>query len=333
MSAFIQAISYYLPQEILTNDNLCEIFPVLTKEEIFAKTGIRKRHISATGETASDLAFKAAKKLFRENKINPASIDYIILCTETPDYIAPASSCILQHRLGLPETDGAIDITQGCSGFVYSLSVAKGLVESGQAKNVLLLTAETETKVIHPDDTECRMIFGDGAAATLISSSAKKGIGNFIFGTDGKGAKHLLIESSGFRNPVNERWLKKNKSAGGMINGKMHMNGTEIFVFALKVVPALVQNILEKNNLKMNDIDFFVFHQPNVFLLETLRRKIKIPQEKFIVELENFGNTVSSTIPIALCEAIKSGKIKRGMKILVAGFGIGYSWAGTVIQY
>lgn len=335
MRARIKAISYYLPEQKLTNADLCKIFPALSEKEIFAKTGINIRHISATGEIASDIAFQSGRLFFEEQFIKKEEIDFLIFISDALDYKGPTTACILQERLNLPKQCGSIDILHGCSGFIYGLSMAKGLVESGQAENVLVLTADMPTKVLHPDDHELRMIFSDGGAATLVSASGENNnsaIGNFIFGTDGSGAKKLMVHFSGAREPMSLKWLEKYKNAGGMEHGKMEMDGAEIFIFALKIVPQMVTELLKKSGLSANDIDLFVLHQANGYLLEVLRKKMKIPNEKFFVYLENVGNTVSASIPIALKEAIKEGKAKKGDKILLAGFGIGFSWAGTIIN-
>lgn len=333
MKASIKAISYYLPEQVLTNEDLSTIFPHFSKKDIFTRTGIRQRFISAPLEIGSDVAFASAEVFFKEHQIDKGEIDFLIFCTEGLDFKAPATACILQERIGLPRHCGAIDVPLGCTGFVYGLSLAKALVESSQATNVLLLTSDVPSKVIHPQDSELRSIFSDGGASTLISFDAcEQGIGNFVFGTDGKGYENLIVRYSGSREPITGQWLNQYKNADGMKWGKMEMNGTEIFIFAIKVVPGLVKQVLEKNATRFEDIDLFIFHQASGFLLEILRKKIKIPKEKFFVYLENVGNTVSATIPIALKEAIKQGKAKKGDKILLAGFGIGYSWAGTVIK-
>jgi len=332
--SFIRAISYYLPEKTLDNAELCRIFPQLTDEDIVRKTGIKVRHIAADGEIASEIACTTGMRFLEEHPDTKTEIDFLIYISDALDFKGPTSACILQDKLGLSKNCGAIDILHGCSGFIYGISTAKGLIESGQAKNVLLLTADMPCKVLHPADYETRMIFSDGGAATLISCSENNTstIGKFVFGTDGSGAYNLITRFSGSREQPTVEWLEKHKAVGGMPYGKMEMNGTEVFIFAIKVVPNMINQLLEKHELKMDDIDLFVFHQASGFLLEILRKKIKIPKEKFFVYLENCGNTVSASIPIALFEAMKEGKAKKGDKILLAGFGIGYSWGGTIIE-
>jgi 3-oxoacyl-[acyl-carrier-protein] synthase-3 len=331
MFSRIQSISYYLPEIEVTNEDLAQEFNVQS-QRIFRKTGVKKRYESIPTEIGSDVAFHAAERFFEEHKIDRGSIEFLLFCTQGTDHKAPASACILQDRLQLNKSIGALDFNLGCTGFIYGLSLAKGLVESGQVKNVLLLTSEVANKVIHPKDLELRSIFSDGAAATLIERSESKGIYGFKFGTDGSGAEHLKVHQSGSREPMTIDWLERNKEFGGMVWGTMEMNGLEIFHFSMREVPPLIDSVLEKEGLTMNDIDLFVFHQANGFLLKTLRRKMNIPESKFYMCLENIGNTVSSTIPIALYEAKKDGSVKPGQKALIAGFGIGLSWGATIIE-
>lgn len=333
-SVSIQSIAYHLPEKVITNSDLVKEFPFLSEEDIFRKTGVRKRYVRNIGinETGSDLGFHAAEKLFEKHPTLREKIDFILFCTQGADYKAPATACVLQQRLQLNKHCGAIDIPMGCTGFVNGLGVAKGLIATGQASNVLLITAEIASSVIHPDDHELRMLFGDAAAATWISDQDENAqIGEFIHGSDGSGAKNLIVNYSGTREPLTPEWLKLHEKANGMSFGKMSMNGMEIFLFALRTVPAMVRQLLDKSGLAMDDIQHFVFHQPNSFLLETLRKKLNIPSEKFIVSLENTGNTVSCTIPIALEEAKKNNTFKKGDRVLLAAFGIGYSWSATIL--
>jgi 3-oxoacyl-[acyl-carrier-protein] synthase III len=332
LTSYIRAISYYLPVQVLTNEDLSALFPQYKPEGIHSKVGVYKRHIRGPGQTGSDLAYESAELFFREHGIEKREVDFLILCTGGNDYKGLTASCVLQNKLGLSQHCGAIDVPGGCTGFVYGLSVAKAMVESKQAMNVLLLTADVPSAILHPADHELRTIFGDAGAATMISAGkGESSIGQFVFGTDGSGAANLTVKHSGMKEPVTSEWLEINKDVGGMPHGRMIMKGEEIFIFALKVVPPMVKDLLDKEDMSMNDIDLFIFHQANGYLLEILRKKLKIEQEKFFVHMENCGNTISASIPIALKEAIASGKAKKGDKILLAGFGIGYSWAGTII--
>lgn len=328
--AYIKQISYYLPEKVITNINLAEEFPEWSAEKINAKIGIQERHVAANDETASDLAVKAAEKLFSQDNVDRNSIDFIILCTQSPDYVLPTSACLIQNRLGLSTKCGAFDINLGCSGFVYALSLAKSLVVSGMAENVLLLTAETYSKYIHQKDKGNRSLFGDGAAATLVSTIGKYRIGNFSFGTDGTGADNLIVRSGGARQPEKLNDLVLNESGNPVCGDNLYMNGTEIFNFTLKAVPELLSDTLSKNELTQEDISYFVLHQANKFMLDFLKKKLRIPNEKFCYCMEKTGNTVSSTVPIALLESEKEGLLSGN--IFIAGFGVGYSWAGCILE-
>ena len=333
MNSYIKGISYYLPEEILTNNDLINDFPEWHVDKIADKVGIIQRHIAKSDETSGDMAEKAALRLFNEYNIDPAKIDYILLNTQSPDYFLPTTACILQHKLNIPTTAGALDINLGCSGYVYGLSIAKGLISGGIAQNILLLTAETYSKFLHPKDKSNRTIFGDAATATLISTEGIGKIKNFSLGSDGSGYQNLIVETGGLRN---RRMLKKEKmdENGSIISSDhLYMNGSEIFNFTLDTVPKLIENTLAKNNLTLGDIDLFVFHQANKFMLNSLRKLCGIDKERFLYCLDRFGNTVSSTIPIALKEAITDKIIKESQKILLAGFGVGYSWGGCIVKF
>ncbi|HRO48268.1 ketoacyl-ACP synthase III [Agriterribacter sp.] len=334
-SAYIAAISYCLPSTELTNEQLSKAFPEWSVAKIMNKVGIAARRVVAKDEFTSDLAVAAAQNLFNEDNLNPADIDYLILCTQSPDYFLPATACVVHERLQLSSTAGAIDINQGCSGFVYGIGLAKGLIAAGDVSNVLLITAETYSRFLHPEDKGNRSIFGDAAAAVLISANPAGGkIDKVVLGTDGKGAKNLIVKNGAMRFPKTaDKSMQEDKEGNIFNDNYLYMNGAEIFNFTLESVPVLVKNILERNNLQQEDIDLFIFHQANRFMLEYLRKKIKISPERFYIYMEHCGNTVSSTIPIAMKQALLEGKIKRGSKVLVAGFGVGYSWGGAVLRF
>lgn len=331
--AFIKAISYYLPSQIVTNEELVKEFPEWSVEKVADKVGVNSRHIATPTETAGDLAELAARNLFQEYNIAPESIDFLMLCTQSPDYFLPSTACVLQNRLGIPTTSGAFDYNLGCSGCIYGLALAKGLVQSGIANNVLLLTAETYNKYLHPDDKSNRSIFGDGAAACLISSEGFAEIGDFVLGTDGKGAEHLILKTGASREK-NTTGAESRDSEGHIRRDDyLYMNGGAIFNFTLETVPTMINQLLEKSSLAKEDIDYFVFHQANKFMLNTIRKVCGLPKDKFYIDLTNVGNTVSSTIFIALKDSIKDGKIKSGMTIMACGFGVGLSWGGTILKF
>jgi 3-oxoacyl-[acyl-carrier-protein] synthase III len=335
MRTRIAAIAYHLPETVLDNAELARLNPRFRADKITAKTGIDRRHVAALGETASDLAVHAAERLFAETGAAPLDIDYLIFCTQAPDYVLPTSACLIHRRLVLRPGTGALDINLGCSGFVYGLGLAQGLIQSGQARRILLLTADTYSKFIDVDDLGVRSIFGDGAAATLIVAETEgaAGLGPFVYGTDGKGAEHLIVPTGGAREPEGAADAGYEIGTGERRRGRpLHMNGPEVFNFTLGAVPALVHETLAKAELGLDDIDLFVFHQANATMLEALRRKLAIPHEKFFVDLEG-GNTVSSTIPMALRRAVEAGALRTGMRVMLVGFGVGYSWAATTLTW
>lgn len=332
---YINSISYYLPKNSRSNENISEQFPEWAIDKIASKTGINERYISSPTEFSSDMACNAAEQLFKEHNIDRNCIDFLLLCTQSPDYFLPTTSCLLQNRLKIPTSVGAFDFNLGCSGFVYGLGIANGFIASGQAKNVLLITSETYSKFIHPKDKSNLTIFGDAAAAALIT--AEQGLctmNSFVYGTDGSGAENLIVKQGGLRNPVQPSSQDFSDEYGNVRNDRnLYMNGSEIFNFTIESVPKLAEQVMQKANVSIDDIDLFVFHQANKYMLNHLRKKIGIPEERFFIYLEHCGNTVSSTIPIALYEAQKAGKIKPGSKVMLAGFGVGYSWAGCILDF
>lgn len=333
MEAYIKAISYYLPEEVLSNEDINREFPEWSVDKISSKTGIYKRHIAGEGQTASDLGLEAAGKLFEEWQISGDSIDFLILCTQSPDYFLPTSACLMQHKLSLPEKCGAIDINMGCSGYIYGLSIAKGLISAGTAKNILLITAETYTKYIHPQDKSNRTIFGDAASATLISSDKEKAIGsigNSTFGTDGAGYEHLIVRNGASRQPCRNG---EDVFVDGLFHhndNNLYMDGKAIFNFTALKVPPLIRESLAANSLLPDDISLYVFHQANEYMMNFIRKRIGIDPDKFYVYLRDVGNTVSSTIPIALYHAHRQ-KLLKG-HIMLAGFGVGLSMGATILK-
>ena len=331
MKTYIKALAYTLPENEITNEQLVKEFPEWSVDKIADKVGINSRFVASENETSSDLAVKAAEKLFLENpNINKEDIDFVLFCTQSPDYFLPTSACIIQNKLGLPTTCGALDFNLGCSGYIYGLSLAKGLILGGIANNVLLLTGETYSKYLHPKDKGNRTIFGDAGSATLISTEGFAEIGNFSLGTDGKGAENLIVKTGGLRckNPMNN--LTFDEKANPTSSDYLYMNGSEIFNFTIEAVPELVKNTLLKNKLTNEEIEGFVFHQANKFMLNFLRKKLKINEEKFHYYMSEVGNTVSSTVPIVLYEKLKNRELHGN--ILLGGFGVGYSWGGCVIN-
>lgn len=333
MKVYIKALAYNLPEKVLTNEMIAREFPEWTVEKIEKKIGIKQRHVTVDGETASDLAVGAAEKLFAENKINRSLVDYVIFVTQSPDYHLPTTACTIQTRLGLSKRVTVIDVNLGCNGFVAGLSLAKAVIVAGQAQNVLLLTAETYSKYMHERDKSNRTIFGDGSAATLVSTEGIAEVGEFVIGTDGNGTENLIVKTGGARHPKPANDLRFDDFGNPRSSDNLYMDGPAILNYSLDSIPQLVTDVLEKNNVTMDDIDLHVYHQANTFLANLERRKLKIPEEKYYCNIENFGNTVSSTIPIALSEALNEGRIKQGSKVLSVAQGLGYTWGGMVLFF
>lgn len=331
--AYIKGISYYLPKRVLSNEELVEEFPEWSVEKVAQKVGVNSRHLAAPGETAGDMAEKAAKELFQEYQIDPTEIDFLLFCTQSPDYFLPSTACILQHKLGISTTSGAFDYNLGCSGCIYGLAVAKGLIMAGIAKNVLLLTAETYYKYLHPSDKSNRSIFGDGAAACLISTDGFAEIGEFVLGTDGSGADSLIVKSGAARQKEATGKYVEDDEGHIWYDDYLYMNGGAIFNFTLNAVPAMMKELLGKNGLEKEQIDYYVFHQANKFMLNTIRKVCVLPKDKFYVNLAETGNTVSSTVLIGLKDSLCQGIIKSGMKVMISGFGVGLSWGGTMLKF
>jgi 3-oxoacyl-[acyl-carrier-protein] synthase-3 len=331
--AFIKAISYYLPEKIVTNEELLQEFPEWSVDKVAAKVGVNSRHLASKNETAGDMAEKAACKLFEEYNIDPKTIDFVMLCTQSPDYFLPSTACILQNRLGIPTTAGAFDYNLGCSGCVYGIVMANSFVKSGLAKNVLVLTAETYQKYLHPSDKSNRSIFGDGAAACLISTEGIAEIGECVLGTDGSGADNLIVKTGAARCKHTTSVVVEDEDGHQRFDDYLYMNGSAIFNFTLDAVPSMVAQILEKNQMQKDDVDYYVFHQANKFMLNTIRKVCVLPKDKFYVNLEETGNTISSTVMIGLKQNLDAGKITPGMKVMVTGFGVGLSWGGTILKF
>lgn len=329
--AYIKGISYYLPKRVVSNEELVKEFPEWSVEKVAQKVGVDSRHLAAEDETAGDMAEKAARKLFEEYQVDPKSIDFVMLCTQSPDYFLPSTACVLQDRLGIPTSAGAFDYNLGCSGCIYGMAMAKGLIADGIANNVLLLTAETYNKYLHPSDKSNRSIFGDGAAACLISSEGIAEIGKFVLGTDGSGANNLIVKTGAAKKKEPTGEFVEDEEGHVWYDDYLYMNGGAIFNFTLDTVPTMITQILEKNKLTKEQIDYYIFHQANKFMLNTIRKICVLPRDRFYINLATTGNTVSSTVLIGLKDCIEKQIIKKGEKVMISGFGVGLSWGGTIL--
>lgn len=329
MGAIIKGIEYIYPENKITNTDLSNQFPDYDFSKFEEKVGIKSRYWVAENETAFDLAIKACKKLFEA--FDKEEIDYVIYCTQSPEYFLPTTACVLQYHLGLRKNIGAFDYNLGCSGYTYGLSIAKALINSGQAKNILLVTAETYSKHLHPKDRSNRAIFGDAATATLIASSKAEYVGQFLFGTDGSGYDKLIVKNGGSRFPYDANAEEIIYGTNNVYTeNHLYMNGPEVFNFTNEIVPNFTEEVLAKNNMDSKEVHQFVFHQANAFMLNFMRKKLKIPLDKFYINMEDGGNTVSCTIPIALKKY--SQTINETQNIIVIGFGVGLSWCGGLIK-
>ena len=322
--ARIGPIAFHLPETVEDNDLLQALFPKWDMDLIYKKTGIRARHVAAPGETAADLAVMAVEKLFQEHGIDRNSIDFLLLCTQSPDYPLPTTACLLQDRLKLRTSLGALDFNLGCSGFVYGLSLANGLIRSGAAERILLITAETYSKYIHPTDRSLRTIFGDGAAATLIEAAGEPSLGGFVFGTDGRGADTLMVAEGGARPAATALQPRKRKRWPSALV----MDGPEIVKFTLEVVPPMISQVLERSKWTTDDVEFYLVHQATYFMLEHLRLRLNLAEEKIPLALQEYGNTVSSTLPLLMHDLRAAGRLRPGTQTLLVSFGVGLSWAG-----
>jgi 3-oxoacyl-[acyl-carrier-protein] synthase-3 len=324
--AAIGPIEVCFPRTVEDNGHLAAEHPAWDMEVIGSKTGIYARHIAGPDQCASDLGVAAAEKLFACHGVDRTSIDFLLFCTQTPDYPLPPTACLIQDRLKLSRSIGALDYNLGCSGFVYGLALADGLIRAGTARRVLLITAETYSKYIHPADRSLRTIFGDAAAATLVEASAEPSLGSFAFGTDGRGAGALIVtdggarpETTAIRPTKRRRWPSR-----------LFMDGPGLISFTLDAVPRLVDRLLAQGRLTRDQIDLFLMHQATRLMLEHLRDRLGLDADRVPEHLENCGNTVSATVPILIRELRSAGRLRPGKRCLQVGFGVGFSWAGCV---
>ncbi len=317
--ARIAGIEYALPQRSEDNSAMQADNPDWDLDKIYQKTGVARRYLAAPEQTAADLCVEAAEKLFASGVARREEIGALLFCTQSPDYALPTTACVLQDRMGLSTRTLAFDFNLGCSGFVYGLAIAGSLIEGGLCERALLLCGETYTKYISPNDRTCRPIFSDAGSATLIERSARPLIGPFDLGTDGSGSCSLMVPNSGARRQGSKTHLE--------------MDGPSLFMFTLSAVPQNVQELLKKAGISKEEVDLFVFHQASRVVLDSIAENLKLPPEKMIRDLDQVGNTVSATIPIALRRAEEQGKLKPGQRLLLCGFGVGYSWGSCLVEW
>lgn len=319
----VLGLGAYVPERVLTNHDLEKMIDT-SDEWITTRTGIKERRIASEGEASSDLGAKAALKALEDAKVDPAEIDAIVVATLSPDHIFPATACIIQEKIGAVKA-AAFDLSAGCSGFVYALAVAYGLVQTGLEK-VLVIGAETISRFVNWQDRSTCVLFGDGAGAVVLGRVERGGILGFDLGADGSGHSILNIPVGGSREPITPENLAQNRHY-------LYMVGSEVFRFAVRTVPRTSRKALKKAGLEVGDIDWLIPHQANTRIIDAAVNLMGIESEKVVVNLDKYGNTSAASIPIAWAEAAEDGRIKRGDKLLLVGFGAGLTWASMVIEY
>lgn len=331
--ARLRAISCVVPARGSPVSDFNERFGADQVAKIVASTGIANRHVSATLCT-SDLCAEAARQLFESSKLKPEDIDALVFVTQTPDYQLPATACALQARLGLKTSVPAFDVNLGCSGYVYGLWLAASLIAGSGLKRVLLLVGDTISHIASDEDRSVALLFGDAGTASLIEADAEAPPMHFSLGTDGRGVPHLIVPAGGFRQRAHESHKIRLEREGGNLraDNELYMNGAEIFSFTLARVPQMIDVVMRSASASIEMVDAFVFHQANRFMLQHLAKRMKLPPEKFVLALEQYGNTSSASIPIALCATLREQLSTSPQKLVLAGFGVGYSWAACHLE-
>jgi 3-oxoacyl-[acyl-carrier-protein] synthase-3 len=337
MRATIAGIECALPERRVTNADLAREHPDWDMEKIEQRAGVLERRICSADETALDLGQRASEQLLERLAVRPQDVGALIVCTQSPDHVMPPNACLLQHRLKLPTSTPAFDFTLACSGFVYGLFLAKSLIVSGARDSILLITADSYSRYLHPEDRSTVTLFGDGGAATLIRGDAEgsAGIDEFVLGTDGGNAETFSIQAGGARIPRSAETARTFVDAGGSVSSPEHitMDGTGVLAFVRKRVPSMVNELLEKANQTLDDVDLVVLHQGSGMTLDYVERWLSLPPEKTFRNIATVGNTVSASIPLALREAELAGRLVGGMRVLLAGFGVGLSWAACLVDW
>ncbi len=336
MKTGIVDIATHLPAQVLDNEDLARAFPAWNIKLVSQRSGVVRRHIAASDETALDLGVEATKTLFGRHPQLQHDVDALLFCTQSPDYPLPPNACVLHGRLDLPKTVAAFDMNLACSGYGYALCVANSMILSGMARNILVVTADTYSKYIHERDRSPRVLFGDGAAVTWLSAMEDgSGILDATWGTDGQGFASFMVPAGGCRTPISAATCVEQEDESGNVRTaqNLHMAGKQIMKFTYARIPEEVRNILGRNSLSIDDIDLFLFHQASGMVLDTLTQQLNLPHEKVFRNLEDIGNTVSASIPMALHDAVASGQVDRGDLLVLCGFGAGLSWATVLLKY
>jgi 3-oxoacyl-[acyl-carrier-protein] synthase-3 len=330
----ITGMAAAVPADVIDNLQYTMHFPAEDVKEIVEKTGIRQRRFAPAGMCASDLCHQAAERLISDMNINKEEIDLLVFVSQTPDYRMPATSVLLQHRLGLRKDTMAFDISLGCSAFVYALSIVYGLMQGGTIRKALLLDGETRSRVYHPKDRKTAFLFGDGGIAAIIERNENFGPSFFSLGSDGSKSDLIKMDAGGYRNPTTaETIMEKVVDEHGNIRTDEHgyMDGAEVFNFVIKEVPKNINDVLAQAGLAKDQIDFWLFHQANSYMNGYLGKKMGLPVEKVPSCIENFGNTSSVSIPLTMVTALKQ-ELGESNTLLLSGFGVGMSFASCVLQ-
>jgi 3-oxoacyl-[acyl-carrier-protein] synthase-3 len=323
-NAGITGIGSYLPEKVLTNQDLEEI--VETSDEwIKTRTGMSERHIAADDQAASDLSLIAARRALESAGLEAEALDAIVLATVCPDYLFPSTACVLQDKLGAVNA-GGFDLSAGCAGFASSLAVADGLIKSGQCKNVLVVGVEVLSRVTNWEDRGTCVLFGDGAGAAVVSAVEEEGVLANYLRADGSGGRFLIQPAGGSANPATHETVERKMHY-------IHMSGGDVFKAAVRAMVEASLNVLDQAGYKPEDIDLLVPHQANIRIIEGVRKRLKVPKERAFVNIERQANTSAATIPICLDEAYRNGRLKRGDLVCTTTFGAGFTWAGNLLRW
>jgi 3-oxoacyl-[acyl-carrier-protein] synthase-3 len=335
MKVGIEHIEFYLPKLEVTNIELQRLHPKWDVEKVGAKSGVFKRYRASESETAFDLACHAIDKLLQLQSVQVEDIEGIIFCTQSPDYIMPSNAFLVHKHFKFASKVWAFDYNLACSGYVYGISIARGMIVSGMARKILLINADTYSKYIHPEDRSTSLLFGDGAAVSIISECSHDGIIDISLASSGEEYESFYIPAGACRLPLSRstKEIVVDHSGNHRTLENIHMNGFAVWKFISRTVPEQINSILQKNSLSTDDIKLFVFHQASKLTLDSLIKSLKINPEKAYLNLDKVGNTVSASIPIALKFAENEGKLKKGDFILISGFGVGLSWGSIILKY
>ncbi len=314
----------YVPQKVLTNKDLEKMMDT-SDEWITTRTGIKERRVAREDEATSDMSYEAALKALEDAKVTPEELDLIILATVTPDMAFPATACLIQNKLGAKKA-GAFDLEAGCSGFVYALSVGWQFIATGVYDKILVVGAETLSRIINWDDRNTAVLFGDGAGAAVLAPVDEPGILSCDLGSRGEGGELLKMEAGGSRLPASQKTVEEKRHS-------IYMAGNEVYKFAVRIMGEASLRVIEKAGLKKEDIDYLIPHQANIRIIDSARKRLGLPEDKVFVNLHKYGNTSSASVAIALDEAVREGKISKGDNVVLVAFGAGLTWAAMALRW